>query len=78
MDSKNYAYNVVVKRAAWVFESHVFEVVGRPHLKLFYKSKLILPGINMRLKFILANDLFVIKPTDAYAPKKILINEVKL
>ena len=65
MDPEHNANSGLAKRAAWVFESHVFEVVGRPHLDLFHQNKLIPPGINMLIRFILANDTFVIKTTDA-------------
>ena len=78
MDPEHNAISGVAKPAPWVFESHVFEVVGRPHLDLFHQSKLIPPGINMLMRFIPANDTFVIKTTDAQAAHKIVIHEVKL
>ena len=64
MNPEHDANSGVAKRAAWVSESYVFEVVGRPHLDLFQQSKLIPPGINMLISCIPANDTFVIKTTE--------------
>ena len=55
MDPEHDATSGVAKRAVWVSESHVFEVVRRPHLDLFHQSKLIPPGINLLIRFIPTN-----------------------
>ena len=78
MDLEHAATSGVAKRAGWVSESHVCEVVGRPHLDLFHQFKLIPPGINKLIRFIPANDTIVIKTTDAQAAHKIVIDKVKL
>ena len=65
MDPEHDATSKVANRAGWVSESHVCEMVKRPHLDLFHQSKLIPPGINMLIRFIPANDMLVIKTTDA-------------
>ena len=41
--------------------SSVVELVGRPHLDVFLKDRLIPPGINLHMKLILAADSFVSK-----------------
>ena len=49
----------LASRATRFARSAVIELVGRPHLDLFHQSRIIPPGIILRIKLIPSSNQFV-------------------
>ncbi len=65
-------------RATWISESKVFELRGRPCIDLFDSERLLIPGVDMQLKFYLNDPTFYLIGANAATNYKLELQEVEL
>ena len=61
-----------------ISEGKSVQLIGRPHCNLFFQHKLLLPGVNLKLRLTRAADHFALMSEDAAPDLKITIEETHL
>ncbi|KAK7500205.1 hypothetical protein BaRGS_00008428 [Batillaria attramentaria] len=61
-----------------VAESRTIELLGRPHLDLFQQDKLLINGVNLKIKLVRSRDAFCLHSTTDAAAFKVRLLDVSL
>ena len=47
-----------IKRKKWILESKLVSMIGKPHLDLFFQDRLLLNGVDIKMRLVRSKDTF--------------------